>query len=338
MPAAPLSAAPAHWSWSAPSVEFGPKHADRLPEGLRYVTDFVSPEEEAELVEVLQRGDWLTHLIRAQQFFGLVYYQTRHDLATLQPGTPRAQAGRSMDDLPGWLIPRLVSTGVFPRGHQEINQVAANDYRRTVGIAAHVEDVVSFGPNLATLSLLAPVTITLSVADEEKNSREEPGDGIDHGNWVKVLLEPRSLLVLQGESRYRYRHGIRRSRLIRLRDGSIYKREEDYHRMSLTFRELLDTRRKLPLHCPISGPAETGANAEAAACLASGVSSASGAGIVISPAAVKATGKTVCKGACTGELEREGDGSGTDVAAGSPAAPSATATLAVDVVGTFVGS
>ena len=243
----------AEWTWSLPSLEIGPKHANCLPEGLRYADNFISEAEELELVRVL--GDhWLDNLIRAQQFFGLVYYQTTHDVAALQPAERERQLGRPMRDLPEWLFCRLVSTGVFSEA--EINQVAANRYMGTGGIAAHVEDPVSFGPNLATLSLLQPVQMTLSVATEVKNSRDEPGDGVDHGNWVKVLLEPRSLLVLQGQSRYDYRHGIRRSRLVRLRDGTDLKRLPDYCRVSLTFRHLLDTRRMLPSEAEVEEKAE----------------------------------------------------------------------------------
>ena len=158
------------------------------------------------------------------------------------------QTGRPLEELPGWLLPRLLDTGVFLTA-AELNQVAANRYTGTTGIAAHVEDPVSFGPNLATLSLSAPVQLTLSAASEPKSSRDSPGDGSDHGNWVKVLLEPRSLLVLQGESRYSYRHGIRRSRLVRLRDGTDLKRGSDYCRISLTFRQLLETRRMVTVPC-----------------------------------------------------------------------------------------
>ena len=230
--------------WSQPAVEIGPKHGEQLPAGLRYAENFVSEAEEEELLAALNGKPWRDNLIRAQQFFGLVYYQTTHDVAALQPSEKELQEGRPMEDLPEWLLHRLVSTGIFEQN--EINQIAANRYIGTGGIAAHVEDPISFGPNLATLSLLQPVQLTLSVASEIKNSRDEPGDGVDHGNWVKILLEPRSLLVLQHESRYAYRHGIRRSRLVHLRDGSTLKRGADYCRISLTFRHLLDTRRMLP--------------------------------------------------------------------------------------------
>lgn len=59
--------------------------------------------------------------ISGQQFFGLVYYQTTHDLVALQPEDKKLQEGRPLEDLPSWLLPRLVQTGVFQE--EEINQV-----------------------------------------------------------------------------------------------------------------------------------------------------------------------------------------------------------------------
>jgi len=189
-----------------------------------------------------ERGAWGQHLkSRAQQFFGLVYYQTTHELPSLQPQSLAGQTGRPMDALPLWLLTRVLKTNVFADAYA-LNQVAANEYRGRAGIAAHVEDPMSFGPNLATVSLLAPVELTLTPTEEPSLGK----DGVDHGNWIKVLLEPRSLLVLQGESRYAYRHGIRKSKLVRLADGSYLRRAADYRRISLTFRELLPTRRQLP--------------------------------------------------------------------------------------------
>lgn len=226
--------------WRPPALEVGRHFAGRCPpEGLRYAADFVAPDEELELV--LSEGPWLGHLkSRAQQFFGLIYYQTTHDVPELQPGLDTTMRGRLMEELPSWLLDRVLATGTFS-GAEEINQVAANEYTGNVGIASHVEDPTSFGAKLATLSLLAPVQLTLTPWDQAIHER----NGVDHGNWVKVLLEPRSLLVLQGESRYAFRHGIRKSKLVQFPDGSTLKRDAGYRRISLTFRELLESRRKL---------------------------------------------------------------------------------------------
>ncbi|CAK0879841.1 unnamed protein product [Prorocentrum cordatum] len=177
--------------------------------------------------------------------------QTTHALPALQPAGASEQAGRPLGALPPWLLPRVLATQVFASA-REVSQVAANEYLDNAGISPHVEDdPTAFGPNLATLSLLSPVHLTLIPTSEP------PLDqcGVDHGNWVKVLLEPRSLFVLQGESRYDYRHGIRRSRSVPLPGGTVLRRGSGYRRVSLTFRELLATRRQLEEDC-VHGPTD----------------------------------------------------------------------------------
>ncbi|CAK9008361.1 unnamed protein product [Durusdinium trenchii] len=229
-------------TWTEPCAHYGHRfHSKKLPEGLRYCREFITSAEEDGLDQLLSDGPWLRHIkSRAQQFFGLVYYETTHELPALQPSHPHAEnEARPLQDVPDWLMQRVFATGVFPRN--EVNQVAANEYLDRAGISSHVEEPTSFGPNLATLSMLSPVEMTLTPAEEDLHGR----DGLDHGNWVKILLEPRSLLLLQGESRYGFRHGIRRSKLVRLADGQQLRRGPGYRRVSLTFRELLPSRRQL---------------------------------------------------------------------------------------------
>ncbi|CAJ1331360.1 unnamed protein product [Effrenium voratum] len=222
-----LEASATQIRWSLPHARFGQRFHPELPSGMRYCPNFISRAEEQELDKLLEAGPWqfladarLRHIkSRAQQFFGLVYYQTSHELPALQPNHPASQReARPLQELPEWLMQRIVATGAFPR-EGEVNQVAANEYLGATGISSHVEEPTAFGANLGTLSLLAPIEMTLMPANQEIRS-----DGADHGNWVKILLEPRSLLLLQGTSRYDFCHGIRRSRLVQLADGQIQRR------------------------------------------------------------------------------------------------------------------
>jgi hypothetical protein len=61
-----------------------------------------------------------------------------------------------------------------------------------VGIASHFEDERAFGPALATISLLAPVLMTLKQPLEHDNDCEV----LAPNGMVKVLLEPQSLLMM----------------------------------------------------------------------------------------------------------------------------------------------
>ena len=61
---------------------------------------------------------------------------------------------------------------------------------------------------------------------------------------VKVLLEPNSLFIMSKESRFEYRHGITKAKLVHLRNGDVLRRDDSYRRISLTIRELKHTRRR----------------------------------------------------------------------------------------------
>ncbi|CAK0802080.1 unnamed protein product, partial [Prorocentrum cordatum] len=165
--------------WGAPFATYGGSYqgSRELPAGLLYHRDFVSPEEEARVLEALDAdaGAWTRRIRRAQQFFS-------------------DQLGRPLREFPEWLLRRVAETGIFADGAGEINQVQANEYLGDSGIGVHVEDPAA-GPAFATVSLREPVQMTLARAP---GGRPVPAAARDTEDCVKVLLEPRSLLVLQG--------------------------------------------------------------------------------------------------------------------------------------------
>jgi len=119
---------------------------------------------------------------------------------------------------PAFLAPileRLVAEGVFP---ERPDQIIVNEYLPGQGIAPHVDCIPCFGPVIASLSLGSACEIAFS---QERTGQRE-----------KMILEPRSLLVLAGEARSQWRHAIahRKSDVI---EG---KRAQRLRRISLTFR------------------------------------------------------------------------------------------------------
>jgi len=225
-------------------LEFGSHfHGPNVcPAGLSYCEDFITAEEEVELLETIDgKGSaWKRHIRRAQQFFGLVYYQTSHKVPQLQPtgaDLMEAQRGRPLDEMPEWLLQRVLQLGVFQG--DSLNQVLANEYLENAGIGLHVEDPAA-GDVVVTLSLISPVQFTLQRAVDGKPQHKTVRNKED---CVKILLEPRSLLILSGESRHGYAHCIRQSRLVPLRDGEVLRRSDDYRRVSLTFRSIVEEKR-----------------------------------------------------------------------------------------------
>lgn len=106
------------------------------------------------------------------------------------------------------------------------------------GISSHFEDTNSFGDAIMTVSLLQPIYMTLKQPTIPTNECQD----IIHEH--KILLRPRSCLIMSGEARYRWRHGISKTKILHMPDGGTVYRGSDYRRLSLTIRRVLDGRKR----------------------------------------------------------------------------------------------
>uniref|UniRef100_A0A3B4WFG6 tRNA (carboxymethyluridine(34)-5-O)-methyltransferase n=1 Tax=Seriola lalandi dorsalis TaxID=1841481 RepID=A0A3B4WFG6_SERLL len=162
-----------------------------LPEGLLLVEDFVSPEEEALLLAAI---DWsstnddvtaqkaLKH--RRVKHFG---FEFRYDNNNVDKDKP-LPAGLPEDCLP--VLERCVRNGhinIMP------DQLTVNQYESGQGIPPHVDTHSAFEDTILSLSLGAKTVMEFRHPD---------------GRLVPVVLPGRSLLVMKGESRYLWTHGI----------------------------------------------------------------------------------------------------------------------------------
>ena len=100
------------------------------------------------------------------------------------------------------------STG--DRAEAAFDQCTVNEYQPGHGIASHVDTHSAFGSMLASLSLQARVVMTFVHAVS--------------GERLDLVLPRRSLLVLSGEARYEWTHGIgsRTTDLVRRRRGAPF--------------------------------------------------------------------------------------------------------------------
>ncbi|KAM6933137.1 tRNA (carboxymethyluridine(34)-5-O)-methyltransferase alkbh8 [Xenentodon cancila] len=162
-----------------------------LPEGLVLVEDFVSQDEEALLLSAI---DWsltnddataqksLKH--RRVKHYG---FEFRYDNNNVDKDKPLA-AG-----IPGeclCILERCVRNGhisVMP------DQLTVNQYESGQGIPPHVDTHSAFEDTILSLSLGAKTVMEFRHPD---------------GRVVPVVLPGRSLLVMKGESRYLWTHGI----------------------------------------------------------------------------------------------------------------------------------
>lgn len=89
---------------------------------------------------------------------------------------------------------------------------------------------MAFGDCILGLSLGSEDYLRLVPANQYGDNKE---------GEIKVKLEDRSVYILEGDSRYQWKHGIGR-----VFEGKQFK-EKDFIRISLTFRDVIESRRKL---------------------------------------------------------------------------------------------
>jgi alkylated DNA repair dioxygenase AlkB len=183
---------------------------DRIA-GLVYVADFLPPAVQGQLLQQIDVLPWMTELKRRVQHYGYRYdYRSRSVDRSMRLG-----------DLPEWassVATLLEQSGLIARPP---DQLIVNEYEPGQGIRHHVDCRPCFDDNVASLSLGSACVMTF----RHPGTRQE----------VPLLVEPGSLVVMTGEARYDWMHGIpaRKSDTF---GGRIIERGR---RVSLTLRKVI---------------------------------------------------------------------------------------------------
>lgn len=174
-------------------------------EGLSYIPDFITQDEERELLDNIDVKPWLHDLRRRVQHYGYKYdYKAR-----------TVTQDNYIGPLPAWIEP------IAEKLPFKADQAIVNEYEPGQGIAAHIDCVPCFDGVIASLSLAAPVMMHL--IHPQTGQKEE------------LYLQPRSLTVLSSAARYDWQHAIpaRKSDMV---NGFKVQRKR---RVSLTFRRIV---------------------------------------------------------------------------------------------------
>jgi alkylated DNA repair dioxygenase AlkB len=177
-------------------------------QGLTCLSEFISNEQEAELLDHIDVQPWITELKRRVQHYGYRYdYKARG-----------VNAADNLGPLPSWLesyANALRTQGIFSRVP---DQIIVNEYQPGQGISAHIDCIPCFGEPIASLSLGS--ACMMDFTDSQSGEKQS------------LLLQPRSLIILSGDARYHWKHGIAGRKSDR-HNGTIIPRTR---RISLTFR------------------------------------------------------------------------------------------------------
>lgn len=150
--------------------------------GLVYVPDFITGEEEAELVSHIDDCEWRNDLARRVQHYGWRYDYTKK----------RIDNSMRLGDLPPWaesLNKKLLESKLIT---QLADQVIVNEYTHNQGINKHIDCVPCFDKEIVTISLLESCEMIFKQYDRV----------------VKQLLEQRSAAVMTEDARYKWAHEI----------------------------------------------------------------------------------------------------------------------------------
>jgi alkylated DNA repair dioxygenase AlkB len=169
---------------------------DECPEGLVYREDFVTPEEEALLLDELERLDFHPVTMRGQtarrtvRHFGLDYDYEGGELAPTDP-------------VPGWMEwLRDRCAALMEREPADLVQILVSRYPSGAGIGWH-RDAPMFGSRIAGVSLLAPCRMRF-----QRTVRGER-------SVAAIELAPRSAYLLSGKARWSWQHSIPATRALR---------------------------------------------------------------------------------------------------------------------------
>jgi alkylated DNA repair dioxygenase AlkB len=179
--------------------------------GLTYIPNFLSEETERKLISSINSEIWLSDIKRRVQHYGYKYdYKSR-----------RIDYSMFLGNLPLWAEPiayKLFSKDLIT----EIpDQMIVNEYLPGQGIANHVDCEPCFKETIVSISLGSSCVMDfIRLNDKLKKS---------------LLLERRSVVVLTGEARHLWSHGI------------IGRKVDDYkglqiprsNRISMTFRKVI---------------------------------------------------------------------------------------------------
>lgn len=180
-------------------------------QGLTYIPNFISKLEVTNFIDSINCEPWLSDIKRRVQHYGYKYdYKARSINYSMFLGK-----------LPDWALP--MAKRLFDEKHidQMPDQLIINEYEPGQGIANHIDCEPCFGDTVISISLGGTCIMDLiNVLSKQK---------------IEIFLESGSLVVIAGEARHKWTHGIAQRKTDQF-NGVKYDRKL---RISMTFRKVI---------------------------------------------------------------------------------------------------
>jgi alkylated DNA repair dioxygenase AlkB len=179
--------------------------------GLTYIPNFIDIFEVKSFIDSINTEPWLSDIKRRVQHYGYKYdYKARSIDYKMFIG-----------QLPNWAEP--IAKRLFEEKHiiELPDQLIINEYEPGQGIANHVDCKPCFGDTIISISLGSSCVMDfINLRTKQK---------------IELMLESGSLVVLSGEARYNWTHGIAQ----RKTDNFNGIKTNRQLRISMTFRKVI---------------------------------------------------------------------------------------------------
>ena len=175
-------------------------------EGLTLIENFITKEEEEQLLTYIKQNEWSNALKRRVQHYGYEYNYENRDV------------GNPIEAIPNWtefLMTRMIEKKIITKPFE---QLIINEYTPGQGISKHT-DAKIFGNTIVSLSLGSPCNMIFRRSTIDAN--------------IEINLQPTTLLIMKNDARWKWTHEIPS----RKSDNNINRTT----RISMTFRYLYDS-------------------------------------------------------------------------------------------------
>jgi alkylated DNA repair dioxygenase AlkB len=171
--------------------------------GLTYIENFINNNEANNIIEFLDNQIWNNDLKRRTIHYGYKYdYFEKNKLDEAL-------------EIPFELI--SIKEKIENHLNKTFNQIIINEYNPGQGIYSHIDNIKLFDDIIVSLSLNSDIIMDFINTDENH---------IEH-----ILLQKNSIVILENDARYVYKHGIKS----RKSDNGIKRNR----RISLTLRNVI---------------------------------------------------------------------------------------------------
>ncbi|KAK9276520.1 hypothetical protein L1049_006054 [Liquidambar formosana] len=213
--------------------------------GIYLLHDFVTAEEQEQLLAAVDDRPWKNLSKRRVQHYGYEFcYETRN-----------INTKQRLGELPSFVSSVLERISSFPSlddaANVVLDQLTVNEYPPGVGLSPHIDTHSAFEGLIFSLSLAGPCIMEFrrysggvwlsKPAASTDMKLENPNNCLRRA----IYLPPRSMLLLSGEARYAWHHYIPHHKVDMVKESMIRRGSR---RVSFTFRKV----RTGPCQCEFS--------------------------------------------------------------------------------------